>query len=88
MAFFRRYIMYRLFFYSFQSLPHPRLLFSRQEATRPFSRSLSDPHGYIACYFDADVNTEGKENEKQEKAHSDEEEVKSPRSPRERTSSK
>ena len=53
---------------------------------RPISRSLSDPHGYKALYFD--VGSEDQENEEHEVVYSDEEEVKTPGSPRERSSSK
>jgi len=49
---------------------------------RPISRSLSDPHGYKDFYFDADQETA-----EQEVTYSDEE-VKTPGSPRERSSSK
>ena len=55
---------------------------------RPVSRSLSDPHGYKSRYFAVDINTEGEENENQEMAQNGEDEVMSPGSPRERTSSK
>lgn len=55
---------------------------------RPISRSLSDPHGYKALYFDVGLNPEDQENEEQQVAYSDEEEVKSPGSPRERSTSK
>ena len=55
---------------------------------RPISRSLSDPHGYKALYFDIGLNPEEQESEEQEVVNNDEEEVKTPGSPRERSSSK
>ena len=45
---------------------------------RPISRSLSDPHGYRAVFFD--VGSEDQESEEQEGVYSDEE-VKTPGSP-------
>lgn len=53
---------------------------------RPISRSLSDPHGYKALYFD--VGSQEQESEEQEVVYNDEEEEKTPGSPRERSSSK
>lgn len=61
---------------------------SRQEIMRPISRSFSDPHGYRALYFDVGLSPEDQESEEQEVVISDEEEVKTPGSPRERSSPK
>lgn len=61
---------------------------SRQEVMRPISRSFSDPHGYRVLYFDDGLSPEDQESEEQKVVISDEEEVKTPGSPRERSSPK
>ena len=75
-----------LFFRSPACSSYSCLLSSRQEIMRPISRSLSDPHGYRALYFG--VGSEEQEAEDQEVVFSDEEQVETPGSPRERSASK